>query len=101
MDRNTGCVLAREVEIPAGEKTALHLVVGHDPKGDWTLVVKADGKALLQQPVSQATATGGWLDVRVDLSAYAGRKVQLELVNQPSDWAYEAGYWAEIAVDSR
>ncbi len=101
LDRNTGCVLAREVEIPAGEKTALRLVVGHDPRGDWMLVVKVDGKALLQQPVSQATATGGWLDVRVDLSDYAGRTVQLELINQPSDWAYEAAYWAEITIDRR
>ena len=76
-------------------------MVGHDPQGDWDLIVKADGKELLKQPVSKDTAAGGWLDVRVDLSAYAGKQIKLELVNQPSGWSFEAGYWAEIKVDSQ
>jgi hypothetical protein len=27
--------------------------------------------------------------------------VQLELVNQPNGWSWEAAYWAEIAVESK
>jgi len=35
----------------------------------------------------------------VDLSQFAGKKApQIELVNQPSGWAFEAAYWAEIKV---
>lgn len=101
LNRNTGCTLSRTAEIPAGKKTTLHLVVGHDPKGDWTLVVKADGKQLLDKPVSKQTATGGWLEVDVDLSDCAGKSVKLELVNQPDGWKYEGGYWAEIKLESR
>jgi len=100
LDRSTGCVLTRKVDVPAGKKTALRLVVGHHPRGDWTLIVKADGKVLLEQPVGKETAEDGWAAVSVDLSAYAGRQVKLELVNQPSGWAWEAGYWAQIALAS-
>jgi hypothetical protein len=31
----------------------------------------------------------------------AGKSVKLELVNQPSGWSNEAGYWATIAITSR
>jgi hypothetical protein len=31
----------------------------------------------------------------------AGKKVKLEVVNQPSGWAFEAAYWARIAVESK
>ncbi len=101
LDKNTGCTLYREVDVPAGKKTTLRLVVGHDPKGDWTLVVKADGKELVRKPISKETCTAGWTTVEVDLSPYAGKKVKLELVNQADGWSYEAGYWAEIKVESR
>jgi hypothetical protein len=98
-DQQTGCTLSRAVEVPADQKTALHLVVTHDPRGDWLLVVKADGQELLSQVVSRDTVQDGWLDLRVDLSEYAGKSVKLELVNQPNGWAWEAGYWATIAVE--
>jgi hypothetical protein len=101
LDKQTACTLSRSVEIPAGKKTALLLTVGHHPQGDWTLVVKADGKELLVTPVGKDTAKGNWLDVEVDLSARAGTTVKLELLNQPSGWAYEAAYWARIALESR
>jgi hypothetical protein len=99
LDQQTGCTLSRTVEVPADQKTALHLVVTHDPRGDWLLVVKADGKEILSKVVSQDTVRDGWLDLRVDLSEYAGKSVKLELINQPNGWAWEAGYWATIAVE--
>jgi hypothetical protein len=101
LDRRTPCTLTKEVEIPAGKKTALRLVVGHFPKGDWTLIVKADGKELSKQSIGKDTAPGGWTEVMVDLSPYAGRKIKLQLLNQPSGWSWEAGYWAKISIESR
>jgi len=98
LDRDTGCVLSRTLSVPAGRKTALRLVVGHDPQGDFDLVVKADGKELLKKPVSAQTAAGLWLTETIDLASFAGKSVKLELVNQPTAWAFEAAYWAEIAV---
>ena len=101
LDRQTGCVLARNVALPKGKKTTLRIVVGHDPQGDFDLIVRVDGKQVLRKPVSPATATEGhWLTQEVDLSPLAGRQVKLELVNQPTGWRYEAAYWAEIAIRS-
>jgi len=62
--------------------------------------VKADGKMLREQIVGPESAPDGWMEVTVDLSSYAAKDVALELVNQPTGWAWEAGYWAEIAVVS-
>jgi len=99
LDNQTGCVLSRTLDLPAGKKATLRIVVGHDPQGNFDLIVRADGQQLLRKPVSAATATDGhWLVQTVDLSAFAGRSVKVELVNQPTDWSYEAAYWAEITL---
>jgi hypothetical protein len=98
LDRDTGCVLSTTIEIPAGKKTWLKMVVGHDPQGDFDLVVKADGQELLKKTVGPRTATDHWLAEAVDLSTLAGKRVKLELINQPNGWSYEAAYWAEISI---
>jgi hypothetical protein len=100
LDKDTGSVLSRDIEAPAGKKTTLRLTVGHFPQGDWLLQVKAEGKVLLEQTVGKETAPEGWLDVTVDLSPYAGKTVPVELVNQPNGWAWEAAYWARIEFES-
>jgi hypothetical protein len=100
LDRNTGCVLSKKVKIPAGQKTKLHLVVGHHQQGDWALLVKADGKELLRTSVGKETAENGWMQADVALSAYAGKEIKLELVNKASDWKFEAAYWAKIELIS-
>ena len=98
---DTPCVLSRKVDIPAGKNTTLKLSVGHHPLGDWDLVVKADAKELLRKPVGKTTATNGWLDVAVDLSEYKGKSILLELINQPTDWNFENGYWEKILIESK
>lgn len=99
LEEGTPCILSRGVDVPAGKKTTLRLVVGHHPQGDWDLIVKGDGKELLRKPVGRETATDGWMEVAVDLAPFAGRTVKLELLNQPTGWQYEAGYWVVIAVE--
>ncbi|HNR99491.1 MAG TPA: ADP-ribosylglycohydrolase family protein [Planctomycetota bacterium] len=98
--RTVPCALSREASIPAGVKTRLVLEVGHHEEGDWELVVKADGVTLFQGTIGKDTAKNGWRTVAVDLSAYAGKTVRLELLNQANGWAWEAGYWASIALVS-
>ncbi len=96
--RDVGCTLTRKLAVPEG-KPQLRLVVGHMPRGDWQLIVRAAGKELLSKTIGNQTATDGWLEVSVNLAEYAGRTVAIELLNQPSDWAFEHGLWAEISVE--
>lgn len=99
LDAQTGCVLTRTLSVPPAKKTTLRLVVGHDPQGDFELIVRANGTELLRRPVSPATCTEGhWLRQDVDLTSFAGKELKLELVNHPSGWAYEAAYWAEVNI---
>lgn len=99
LDRDTGCTLFREITVGGEGATRLRLVVGHHPKGDWLLVVRADRRILFREPVSASTCGGGWRTVTVDLSEFAGRTVKLELENQASDWAWEGAYWDEILIE--
>ncbi len=41
-----------------------------------------------------------WRDITVNLSAYAGSEIMLELLNASNDWAYEIALWAKIQIDS-
>ncbi len=100
LDRRTGCQLSREVTIPADKKSVLHLTVGHHPDGDWALIVAVNGKQITRKMVGKETATNGWWQTEIDLSDFAGKKVKLELINHPTGWMNEAGYWAEIRLVS-
>jgi hypothetical protein len=98
LDKDTPCVLSRKIEIPAGKKTSIKLMVGRHSEGDWDLVVRADMRELLRKSVDKTTAPNGWLDVSVDLSEYQGKSVLMELYNQPSGWCNEAAYWEKISI---
>jgi len=97
-DKNTACTLTAQVNIPSNWQTNLRLKVGHDPRGGWTLIVKANGKELYSWDVVKEP----WLQIVVDLSNYAGESVTLQLINKPSRfWSNEWAYWKEIALESR
>ena len=98
--RGVPCFLVREVEIPAGQTTRLNLSVSHHEAGDWDLIVKINGEELKRQSIDKNSVDSkGWADFSIDLSKYAGKKVKIELLNQPSDWICEAGYWAKIELN--
>ena len=63
-------------------------------------VVTASGIGLFvaNQIVSPKDVTDQWLDVTVDLSEYAGKKVQLTIENRANNWRNEWAYWNEIKV---
>lgn len=93
----TDCVLSKEIVISAGRQTQLKLTVGHHPKGNWELIVKANGKEIARGLVGDDGDENGWEDWAVDLSDYAGKSVILELVNHANDWNHKAAYRAKTA----
>ncbi len=101
LDQQTACVVSKKAAVPAGKKTVLMLTVGHDPRGDWQLIVKADDKELLKRTVGKETAKDTWMDAEVDLSSFAGKEITLQLLNQPTGWSFEAARWAKIEIESK
>lgn len=87
------CILTGQFAIPAGKKTKMLIEVSHDLKGDWRLIVRANGEQLVKEDVSAKTCPGGWATMNVDLTKFAGKEVQLELQNAASGWSWEFGYW--------
>ena len=95
------CILSQRLRLPAGKKNFLVLDVSHHPDGDWQLVVNASGQTLLDEKIGKDTVKNGWAHFKVNLAAFAGRDVSLELFNAASGWHNEHGYWGKIAIESR
>lgn len=101
IERGKPCVLVGEFSVPEGQQTRLLLAVSHDPRGDWQLVVRANGETLLDKPVTAQNAMAdGWYEATIDLSKFAGQRVKLELENRPTDWSWEFGYWGAARLES-
>lgn len=95
------CVVTSEAEIPSGKRSKLLLSVGCDENGgDWRLQVKANGVVIYDAMVGPDTTENGWAELAIDLNAYAGQHVKLELQNAATGWNNEFGYWGRAAVVS-
>ncbi len=95
LNKEVGCSLSRQVEVPASGRTFLRALVASDNRGDFRLIVKLSGEAVLEQTVSPET---GWATIEVELTAHGGKTVPVELVNQPDGWSWEAAYWGKVEV---
>ena len=93
-------VLSGTFAIPAGKKTTLAVDVSHDQRGDWKLVIKANGEQMLKEEISPKTCAGGWATFKVDMSKFAGKEIRLELMNVATGWSYEFGYWGGVRLFS-
>ena len=51
--------------------------------------------------IGETVDEDGWLDVEVDLSGNAGKKIKLELINHANDWNYESAFWSKIKIVSK
>jgi len=97
LNKEVGCTLSREIEVPAQGKTFVQALVASDKRGDFQLIAKVAGKPVLEQTVTPKTA---WAAVEIDLTPFAGKSVKVELVNQPNGWSWEAAYWAKVTVST-
>ena len=101
-DPDTPCTLSKTVDIPAGRRTVLTVVVSHHQRGDWQLALKVDGQQrhATRTISAKSCPADGWLAVEFDLSDSAGQTVELELLNRATDWRYEGGFWREVTINS-
>ena len=75
--------------------------VSHHPHGDWQLKVLVDDQVVLKRIVgSKTVGEDEWLDVNVDLSDYAGRRIDLSIENSANNWHNEWAYWNKVAIVS-
>jgi hypothetical protein len=93
------CLLRTGWTIPQDRKASLHLIVSCQPQGEWRLVVVVNHHELLSQVVNEKTTTNGWLDTSVDLTAYAGQDIDLEVKNAATTSANAGAYWATLALE--
>jgi putative membrane-bound dehydrogenase-like protein len=99
LDRKTPSELFRELEVPNNKKTQLSMRVSHHPHGDWQLRVSVSGEVIADTIVGAKTVGDReWLDVKVDLSRFAGKKIQLTIENRPNNWANEWAYWNHVEI---
>lgn len=101
LNKMTPCVLSKRVELPAGKKTNLNLCVGFHDNYDWKLIVRVNGSIQYETLVGKSSPFDKpWNEIAVDLSAFAGQTIDLNLENFPDEWAWEAGYWSKIEIVS-
>ena len=101
LDKKTPCSLKRQLQIPKGKSTRLKIRCSYHPHGDWQLRVLANSKVLHDQIVSFKTVKSEWLELEVDLSKFAGQKIDLTLENRPNDWRNEFGFWHSVQITSK
>ncbi len=98
--REIPCRLTRKIAVPKGKSTLLKVRASYHAHGDWQLRILADKKLLHSQIVSYETVKTEWLDLEIDLTAYAGKSIDLILENRANDWRNEFGYWGSIKIVS-
>ena len=94
LSQETPCILSRSLDVP--EAATLRLTVRDDNRGDFKLVVKVNGKEVLQQDIADSK----WQDIEIDLSKYAGQTVKLEHCNQAAAGTFEAADGGRIVIGS-
>ena len=98
LDRKIPCALKREFHVPKGKSTFLEARVSYHAHGDWQLRVIADNEVLFNQLVSFGSVKKQWLKIKVDLTKFAGKNIQLSLENRANDWHNEFGYWGHVKI---
>lgn len=86
-------ILQRKVQLPA-EPMLLRLGVHHHESGAWKLIVRVNEDELHNQVIDQSPTGPGWLNLELDLSAYANQEVQIRLENHSHQHWQAFAYWS-------
>jgi putative membrane-bound dehydrogenase-like protein len=100
--REKPCVLhTGQYLVPANQTTKLRLRVSHHPHGDWQLRVVVNRELQRQMIVGpQTVGDDEWLDLIIDLTKYAGQRIDVALENRANDWHNEWAYWNRVEIVS-
>jgi hypothetical protein len=80
-----GYVLAKTMTLRPGKPLTLEFAAACDPKTDgWRVRVKADGRDLVGETVSQATMKAGWTQIRAALPPGADKPLAVEIALEPA-----------------
>lgn len=88
-----------QVASPPGQ-LGLKIAAAHHDGGGWELRVLANGEPVLSKPVNGQTASDGWLDASVDLSATSGRHVLIEIECHSPGGSHESCYLGAITIEN-
>ena len=92
-DRSKPARLEAKVKIPYGTPKLKVQLAAHK-KGDWEFRATADGELLKKQVIT----SGGWKELTIDLTPFAGKEVEIRLENGANGWSYEFGYWGKVEI---
>lgn len=79
------------------ESSLLVFHVASEEDQPWKLQVRLGWATALEEVIDSSAATGGWVEVRVDLRPYLDRNVNIQIVQESLDDGPSVGYWQGMA----
>ena len=67
---------------------------------DWRLVVRVNGQRVFEKLINDELTRPqrGWASLQVDLSAFRGQKVLLEVLNEANDGNNDHAIWKRVVL---
>lgn len=99
IDASNEVRLLRIIDVPKDRKTTLRLKFGNTSDRRWELAIRADNQQVLKQVVEEQGSSNGWREVAVDLSAFAGRRIPVQLIQSlPAQQQATEALWKQASV---
>lgn len=95
-DARTPASIARVFVLPPGSRDELHFRVAAGTEDAWKLRVRVDGDLVSEQTVTRGAQP--WLEVRVKLAPYGGRRVVVRLENASQGESNSVAYWSDLQL---
>ncbi|MBX3734939.1 MAG: dehydrogenase [Verrucomicrobiae bacterium] len=97
VDGTIPAAIVRPLMLPSDRPVLLRLAVAAQDGGAWELRIRADGELIHHEAVQPGEDR--WKTVRVDLSAFAGRRIALRLENAAAGGSRAFAYWADLSLE--
>ncbi len=101
MSSQTGCSLGskRKNQSPAGQNAWLTFKAGHEAGQSWRLKIQ-NGSDRLDTLVTETNSANGWLDMKIDLSQFAGKEEMRVVLNSETEKEEMVkNYWTDFNIE--